>query len=343
MTLTHEHDSRPAARPRAHSERPAISVVVPVYREEHAIAPFLARMQPVLRSLTDQYEIVFCLDPCTDGTERAILNAIAEDPRIRLLVFSRRFGQPAATLAGLRYCSGEACLVIDVDLQDPPELLAEMYARLREGYEVVFARRRSRDGETRLKLVESALGYRLMRRWASIPIPVDAGDFRLVTRRVIDQVNRLEESTGYLRGMVAYVGFRQTFIDYDRQARHHGESKYGPWLGSVNIGLDGLLGFSRKPLQLAWWAGTALLGLSAVSAAWWWVTPPQSAVAPAVATFGALFCGLQLLATGLLGEYVGRMYDEVRRRPAFIVDRFVNFDDEAGAPAEACHRAGPTA
>ena len=308
-----------------------ISVVVPVYKEEANIAPFLARLEPVLESIASDYEVIFCLDPSPDGTEREILRHIERNRHVGLLVFSRRFGQPAATMAGVLTCKGRTCVVIDVDLQDQPELIAEMYRKLQEGYEVVYAQRRSRKGETAVKRFVSYLGYALINRLSDVQIPRNTGDFRIMTRKVIEELRRLNESHGFLRGLVAYVGFRQAAVLYDRDVRHAGKGNYNRLLGSLTIGLNGLIGFSSRPLQLMSLAGFILAGCSFLLGAWYVVqkligvelTPGLSTTVLLV----SFFAGLQLLGLGLIGEYVGRIYDEVKRRPTYIVDRAVNVDD----------------
>ncbi len=314
-------------------DKPDISVVVPIYKEESNIRPFLERTEPVLARMGLAYEIVFVLDPSPDGTEQVVIREIARNPRIKLLVMSRRFGQPAATLAGLLSCEGSACVVTDVDLQDPPELIEPMYARLREGCEVVYAKRRSRKGETVAKRVVSYLGYKVIARLSDVPIPRDTGDFRIVTRRVVEELRRLNESHGFLRGMVAYVGFRQEFVEYDRDERHSGRGHYNRLTGSLRIGLNGLIGFSSRPLQLMSLAGVGCAGFSFLLGAWYVLQrlvgmplTPGLSTTVLVVTF---FAGVQLLGLGLMGEYIGRIYDEVKRRPLFIVDRRVNFDEAA--------------
>jgi polyisoprenyl-phosphate glycosyltransferase len=310
--------------------KPAISVVVPVYKEESNIRPFLRRAEAVLERMGCPYEIVFALDPSPDLTEAVIVEEIARNPRIRLLVMSRRFGQPAATLAGLLACEGESCIVTDVDLQDPPELIETMHARLQQGFEVVYAKRRSRKGETLAKRVVSWLGYKVIARLSDVPIPRDTGDFRIVTRRVIEELRRLNESHGFLRGMVAYVGFKQDVVEYDRDERFSGRGHYNRLTGSLRIGLNGLIGFSSRPLQLMSIVGVAFAGLSFLLGAWYVfqhlvgmpLTPGLSTTV-LVVTF---FAGVQLLGLGLIGEYIGRIYDEVKRRPLFIVDKRVNFE-----------------
>ncbi|HEV8437432.1 MAG TPA: glycosyltransferase family 2 protein [Methylomirabilota bacterium] len=306
----------------------ALSVVVPVYREEHNIPPFLERLEAVLKSV-GSYEVIFCLDPSPDRTEEVILEEINRNPNIRLIVFSRRFGQPSATMAGLLLCRGDACVVIDVDLQDPPELIPEMCARLREGYEVVYAKRRSRRGETLIKRAVSKLGYWVIGKLSDVQIPRDTGDFRVVTRRVIEELRALNETHGFLRGLVAYVGFKQAFVEYDRHERAHGRGNYNRFTGSLKIGLNGLISFSSRPLQLMSLAGAVIAGFSFLLGLWYviqkligFALTPGLPTTVLVVTF---FAGVQLLSLGLIGEYVGRIYDEVKRRPMFIVDRKVNF------------------
>jgi dolichol-phosphate mannosyltransferase len=308
-----------------------ISVVVPIYKEEASIAPFLGRIEPVLEAITPNYEVLFCLDPSPDDTEGEVLRHIDRNPRVRLLVFSRRFGQPAATMAGILTSKGRTCVVIDVDLQDPPELIAELYAKLQEGYEVVYAQRRSRKGETAIKRFVSYVGYALINRLSDVQIPRNTGDFRIMTRRVIEELRRLNESHGFLRGLVAYVGFRQAAVLYDRDMRHAGKGNYNRLTGSLKIGLNGLVGFSSRPLQLMSLAGFALAALSFLLGAWYVfqkligvdLTPGLSTTVLLI-TF---FAGVQLLGLGVIGEYVGRIYDEVKRRPPYIVDKAVNIND----------------
>jgi len=308
---------------------PDLSVVVPVYKEETNIQPFLQRMEAALKGLGKTYEIIFCLDPSPDGTENVILQEIDRNPHIKLLVFSRRFGQPAATMAGLLLCSGASCVVIDVDLQDPPELIPDMYGKLQEGYEVVYAKRRSRKGETFIKRIVAKFGYKVITMLSEVEIPRDAGDFRIMTRRVMEELRRLNETHGFLRGLVAYVGFKQTFVEYDRDERIHGGGHYNRFVGSLKIGLNGLIGFSSKPLQLMSIAGALFAGCSFLLGAWYVFQKLIGVdLTPGLPTtvLVVTFCsGVQLLSLGLMGEYIGRIYDELKRRPMFIIDRKVNF------------------
>ena len=303
-----------------------ISVVVPVYNEEKNIRPFLLRLEPVLEKIVDSYEII--LDPCADRTESIIVEEIQRNPVIRLLVMSRRFGQPAATMAGLLNSSGNYCVVIDVDLQDPPELIEDLYKETFSGNEVVYATRRSRKGESYIKKVFSSFGYYLINKISEIPIPTETGDFRIISRRVIEELRNLNESHAFLRGLVAYVGFSQTSVLYDRDERYSGRGKYNSYTGSITIGLNGLIAFSRRPLQLMSILGVLLALFSFMLGAWYvlqkllgfGLTPGLSTTILVV----SFFAGVQLLALGLVGEYVGRIYDEVKFRPRYIVDRKIN-------------------
>jgi dolichol-phosphate mannosyltransferase len=313
-----------------------ISVIVPVYKEESSIRPFLDRLEPVLEKI-GAYEILFCLDPSPDGTERVILDEIQRNPRIGLLVFSRRFGQPSAVMAGLHKCSAETCVVIDVDLQDPPELIADMYALLNRGHDVVYAKRRNREGETPIKVMVSWLGYKLINAISDVHIPRDTGDFRIMRRRVVDHIRRLKEGHGFLRGLVAFVGFKQTFIEYDRDARKHGTSNYNRYLGSLKIALNGLVGFSNFLLTGTLISGVLVAGfafLLAVAIAITRIAGVDYPIGiPTLIVLVLFLGGVQLISIGILGEYIGRIYDEVKQRPMFIVDRAVNVASDIGSEA----------
>jgi glycosyltransferase involved in cell wall biosynthesis len=305
-----------------------LSVVIPVYKEANNIQPFLKRLEPVLEKITPHYEILFCMDPSSDDTEKIIRKEIDRNSNIKLIVFSRRFGQPAATMAGILNSQGKSCVVIDVDLQDPPELIKQMYDKIKEGFEVVYAQRRSREGETLIKKVVSYVGYAAINNLSDIDIPRNTGDFRMMTRRVIEALRQLNETHGFLRGLVAYVGFKQTAIQYDRDHRYSGEGNYNRLFGSLKIGLNGLVSFSSRPLQMMSIAGASLAGFSFLVGVWYIIQKfmdlnltPGLSTTILVVTF---FSGVQLLCLGLMGEYIGRIYDEVKRRPAYIIDHIVD-------------------
>lgn len=306
-----------------------LSVVVPVYKEEGNIPEFLRRIRPILTVVTEDYEIIFSMDPSPDRTEEVILGHRAQDARIKLLKFSRRFGQPMASLAGMEYSSGDAVIVMDVDLQDPPELIHEMVAKWREGYDVALPQRRQRTGEPWIKTMVAATGYKVINKIADVRIPPNTGDFRLMSRRVVREVVRLKESHGFLRGMVAVVGFKQAIIPFDRPARFTGETNYNRFFGSLRIGFNGIFCFSTYALTLSTMAGFAIAGLSFLIALAYLVMKlagfPFPIGNPTVVILILFMGGIQLISVGILGEYIGRIYEEVRSRPKFIVERAEGF------------------
>ena len=308
----------------------ALSVVVPVYKEAGNIKPFLTRTEAVMAKLGVSYEIIFALDPSPDETEAVILREIERNPAVKLILFSRRFGQPAATMAGILNCTGDKCVVIDVDLQDPPELIEQLYNKMAENYEVVYAMRTSREGETLIKRAVSYFGYSVINRLSDVQIPRNTGDFRIISRRVIEELRRLSETHGFLRGMVAYVGFRQAAVLYSRDARLTGAGNYNRLIGSLRIGLNGLVGFSSRPLQVMSMAGFVLAAISFMLGLWYVLQKLIGvALTPGLSTtilVVSFFSGVQLLALGVVGEYIGRIYDETKRRPMYIVDKKINFE-----------------
>ncbi|HEY1476282.1 MAG TPA: glycosyltransferase family 2 protein [Chthoniobacterales bacterium] len=323
---------------------PELSIIVPVYKEEGNVPEFLRRMACILDAVTKSYEIIFALDPSPDRTEEVILNARAHDPRIKLLKFSRRFGQPMATLAGLQYSSGDAVIVMDVDLQDPPELVVKMVEKWKEGYDVVYAQRKNRDGETWIKKLVAAVGYKTINRIAEVNIPPNTGDFRLMNRRVVAEINRLKECHGFLRGMVALVGFKQTSVLFDRPPRFAGKGNYNRFLGSLRIGFNGIFCFSNYTLTLSTQLGFiiaicaflvgfvyALLKIAGV---------PFPLGNPTIVILVLFLGGIQLVSIGILGEYIGRIYEEVKERPRFIVESSHGFDSTRGTIPEHRLRVG---
>jgi dolichol-phosphate mannosyltransferase len=308
-----------------------ISVVVPVYNEEKNIVPFLDRILPVLNKISHNYEIIFVLDPSTDQTREIIFGSLSSNDKIKVIILSRRFGQPAATMAGIKNSSGEVCVIIDVDLQDPPELIEEMYNKYLQGYQVVLARRTSRKGETFVKKIVSVLGYKIINYASEIKIPTNTGDFRLISKNIVKYLKELNEPHNFLRGLVSYIGFKCAFVEYNRVERHLEKSKYNKFFGSFKIGLNGLISFSSKPLYLmtvvgfffsiigfflgAWYVIQKLIGVN--------LTPGLSTTVLLI-TF---FSGIQLLSLGLIGEYVGRIYDQTKNRPPYIIDEKINFDE----------------
>src|SRR3954469_9583502 len=306
-----------------------LSIVVPVYKEEKNVPEFLRRIRPILAGVTEDYEIIFSLDPSPDRTEDVILEQRAADERVKLLKFSRRFGQPMATLAGLEYSAGDAVIVMDVDLQDPPELINEMLANWRAGYDVVLPQRRQRTGEPWVKKVVAATGYKVINKIADVKIPPNTGDFRLMSRRVVREVVRLKESRGFLRGMVAVVGFKQALIPFDRPPRFAGETNYNRFFGSLRIGFNGIFCFSTYALTLSTWLGFIVSAFSFLLMAiylfyklmGWQILWGNPTLVILISFLG----GIQLISVGIVGEYIGRVYEEVRARPKFIVERAEGF------------------
>ncbi len=306
-----------------------LSLIVPVYKEEKNIPEFLRRVQPILSTIDEDYEIIFSLDPSPDRTEEVILEYRAHDDRIKLLRFSRRFGQPMASLAGLQYSRGEAAIVMDADLQDPPELIQTMVAKWREGFDVVLPQRRERTGEPFIKKLIATSGYKVINKIADVRIPPNTGDFRLMSRRVVEEIVRLKESHGFLRGMVAVVGFKQCLVPFDRPARFAGETNYNRFLGSLRIGFNGIFCFSTYALTLSTMAGFFIAGASFLIALAYLAIKlggfPFPIGNPTIVILVLFMGGIQLISVGILGEYIGRIYEEVRCRPKFIVDRSEGF------------------
>ena len=308
-----------------------LSVVVPVYKEELNILPFLKRLGPVLAEISRSSEIIFVLDPSPDNTEQVIVDSSKANADIKLIKMSRRFGQPAATMAGLAYSRGERVVVIDVDLQDPPEVIIDLYRTMNQGFDVVYATRRNRQGETFIKKIFAKFGYKVINALSDVQIPKNTGDFRIMSRRVVDEICALNEKHGFLRGLVAFVGFNQTGVLYARDARNTGKGNYNRYLGSLRIGINGLVGFSAKPLNFMSAIGGLIASLSFILGGWYatqkWL---GVALTPGLSTTVILvsfFAGIQLLSLGLVGEYISRIYDEVKNRPIYIIDKKVGFDE----------------
>lgn len=306
-----------------------LSLVVPVYNEEKNIPEFIRRIAPILAPITQDYEIIFSMDPSPDRTEDVILEHRASDSRIKLLKFSRRFGQPMASLAGMQYSSGDAIIVMDVDMQDPPELVGEMVQKWREGYDVVLPQRTRRTGEPWLKKLVARTGYKVINKIADVRIPPNTGDFRLMSRRVVNEVVKLRECHGFLRGMVAVVGFKQYLLPFERPARFAGQTHYNRFLGSLRIGFNGIFCFSTYALTLSTQLGFAIAGASFLIAIAYLIMKlcgfPFPVGNPTMVILVLFLGGIQLISIGILGEYIGRIYEEVRGRPRFIVDRAEGF------------------
>ncbi len=302
-----------------------ISIIVPIRNEEESIKPFLESATKVLDRINKPYEIIFSMDPSTDSTEKVILEEIEKNKKVKLLIFSRKFGQPAATLAGIHNSKGKYCVIIDVDLQDPPEVIEKMYKKILDGYDVVYAKRSSRKGETLIKKIVSSVAYFIINRISEINIPIDTGDFRIISRKVVDQLKKLNEGHGFLRGMVAFVGYKQSFVEYDRVPRFAGKRKYNKFFGSLKIGINGIVGYSSKPLTLLLALGSFISLVSLFFLInYFFAENSEYGLVISIVTF---FAGIQLFGLGLVGEYVGRIYDETKRRPNYIIDKKINFEN----------------
>ena len=307
-----------------------LSIVVPVFNEEKNIKTFLKRITETISKIELDYEIIFVLDPSDDNTENEIIESISKNKNIKLIVLSRRFGQPAATMAGIHNSSGDLCVIIDCDLQDPPELIYDMYSKILEGNEVVYAKRIKRKGETFIKKIISKVGYRIIEKISDVKIPRDTGDYRIITKKIINHLKELKETNAFLRGLVAYVGYKQAVVEYERDERQSGKSKYNKYLGSLKIAFNGIFGFSSKPLFLMSLIGFVFAFISFFIGIYYvyqkitnpFITPGLSSTILMI-TF---FSGIQLLGLGLLGEYIGRIYDEVKNRPNFIINKKINFE-----------------
>lgn len=307
------------------STKPLISLVVPVYNEEEALARFLPTVQSVLNNITEHYEIIFAADPCQDQTIPFLINAHEKDSRIKLLIFSRRFGQAAALMAGLSVSKGQAVIPIDCDLQDPPSLIPKMIELWREGNKVVIPQRRSRDGETFLRKFIAYTGYWFINKISEVYIPRNAGEFRLMDRRVVNEVIKLSESHGFLRGLVAIVGFKTALLPYDREKRISGATKYNRYTGSFRIGFNGIIGFSDYLLNLMVKAGFIFSGLSMLAAILVVILKFQfhmhfASGVPSIMILLLFIGGINLVGLGVLGAYVSRIYDDVKKRPRYIID-----------------------
>ena len=313
-----------------------VSLVVPVFEEEAIIEDTISCLTQVLESVTKSYEIIFCLDPGKDKTFQKLKTANLNNPAIKTLLLSRRFGQPAATLAGLNYATGDYTCVFDADLQDPPELILQMLDECQKGYDVVLATRMSRDGETRSRKFLAKIAYKLIDRASDLEIPKDTGDCRMFSRRALNNLLTTQDQDAFLRGMTSYIGFNQTQIYFNRKARQKGETKYNSHTGSLRIGLNGLIGYSTKPLTYLALMGVATSIFSLCLATYFLIAKFLfDQYTPGLSTMGILitfFSGLQIFGIGLLGEYVGRIYSEVRKRPIYIVQELIGDFSQDGGP-----------
>lgn len=310
-----------------------VSVVIPMYYEEAVAEECYNRVIKVLKNIKNyQYEIIFVNDGSKDKTLEILENIARKDSNVKILSFSRNFGHQAAVTAGIKYVTGDAIVIIDADLQDPPELIPEMLKLWEQGNEVIYGKRKTRKGESRFKLLTAKMFYKTLNALSDVEIPKDTGDFRLVDRKVIDVVNSMPEHNKFLRGLFSWVGFKQTAFEYERKERFAGKTKY-PLKKMLKLAGDGIISFSTKPLKLVGGLGIISIILSLAILIYSLVsyifelnnlTPGWTSIMVAI----TLFSGVQLLSIWIISEYIARIYDETKNRPQYIIDRMINIEEE---------------
>ena len=303
--------------------KPIYSIIAPIFNESGNLPELYRRLKTALESTNEAWELVLVDDGSTDNSAELIRDYARQDSRVKPVIFARNFGHQIAVTAGLDFSRGDAVVIIDSDLQDPPELILDLIAKWKEGYQVVYAVREEREGESRFKLFTASLFYRLISSITDVKIPLDAGDFRLLDRMVVDVLNQMRERHRFLRGMSSWVGFRQTGVPYRRAARQVGETKY-PFRKMFRLAINAVTSFSYFPLQFATYigfiaAGLSILAIPVVIAIRLWGTQTPL-LGQATTLIAVLFLGgAQLISLGILGEYIGRLYDEAKGRPLYIV------------------------
>ncbi len=305
---------------------PVYSIIVPVYNEEEVIRESYSRLTSIISSLNKEYEIIFINDGSKDKSAEIIFDLYKNDKHIVLLNFSRNFGHQNAITAGMDYARGEAIVIIDADLQDPPEVILKMIELWEQGFEVIYGRREKREGETFFKLLTAKVFYRILSSLTDIEIPVDTGDFRLIDRKVCDAMKKLPEKNRYVRGLVSWVGFKQTDVKYIREERFAGETKY-PLKKMLKLAIDGITSFSYKPLRLATMLGFFFSAFSffyLIYVLYLRLFTDKAISGWASTVVIILFSqGIVLIILGLIGEYIGRIYEEVKDRPNYIVKEVI--------------------
>ena len=312
--------------------KPIYSIIAPIFNESGNIQELYRRIRDVLDSTGESWEIILIDDGSTDDSADLIRQHAAQDARVKPVIFARNFGHQIAVTAGLDYSQGDAVVIIDSDLQDPPEVILDLISKWKEGFQVVYAVRAEREGESWFKLFTASLFYRLITSITEVKIPLDAGDFRLLDRKVVNVLNQMRERHRFLRGLSTWVGFRQTGVPYRRVARQVGETKY-PFRKMFRLAINAVTSFSYFPLQLATYIGFVAAGLSILSIPvviairlWGTATP---LLGQATTLIAVLFLGgAQLISLGILGEYIGRLYDEAKGRPLYIVLEAPGEEDE---------------
>ena len=309
------------------------SVVIPAYNEELVIGECYQRLTEVMESTAKEYELIFINDGSRDTTPELLNKMAKRDSRVKVIHFSRNFGHQTAVSAGMDYAAGQAVIIIDADLQDPPEVILKMIEKWKQGYDVVYGKRLQRRGETWFKKITAKLFYRFLNYMTTVDIPIDTGDFRLIDRKVCEAMKGLTEKNRYVRGLVSWVGFKQTAVEYVREERFAGETKY-PLKKMVKLAVDATMSFSYKPLRIAGFIG---MGLSFASFVYLVViifqklftdtTVPGWASLIAVMLF---FNGVSLILQSVTGEYVGRIYEETKNRPLYIISEKIGFEEQEG-------------
>ena len=309
-----------------------ISLVIPMYYEEQVVEECYKRVTKVLKDLNDyNYEIIFINDGSKDKTLEILENLAKTDDNVKIISFSRNFGHQAAVTAGLKYVSGDAIIIMDADLQDPPELIPDMLEYWKNGYEVIYGKRKKRDGESAFKLFTAKVFYETLNKLSDVEIPKDTGDFRLVDKKVVDVINQLPEHNKFLRGLFSWVGFKQYAYEYERKERFAGKTKY-PLKKMLKLAKDGILGFSTKPLKIVGGLGIisvlisiAILIYAILSFTYKWnsLTPGWTSIMCTMTFLG----GIILLSLWMIGEYIARIYDETKQRPEYIIDKTININN----------------
>lgn len=310
-----------------------LTIIVPLFNEESVLPMFHDRLQRALASIQETWEVIYIDDGSTDHSYTILQTLKERNPNVGIARFTRNFGKEEAMSAGLRLAGGEAAIVIDSDLQDPPELIPSMLNAWRKGADIVNMRRRQRNGESWLKKTTAHLFYRVINRLSEVPVPEDVGDFRLLSRRAIDALNLLEERNRFMKGLFAWIGYRNVTLDYDRDARTAGETKWRYWR-LWNFALEGITGFSIAPLKIATYLGSICAGATIIYAIYFLLK--TMVVGEAVKGFPTLIVtvlilgGMQLMAIGIIGEYLGRLFIESKRRPLYLLEEFHPSIDRRG-------------
>ncbi len=320
----------------AGQEHPVYSLVIPIFNEEAVLPLLIRRIGALLDTLDARAEAIFVDDGSSDTSVIYLRGMVAQEPRFRLIELSRNFGHQIAITAGMDAAAGDAVIVMDADLQDPPEVVIDLIAKWKEGYEIVYARRVRREGETMFKRLTANLFYRLLEKMTSVAIPRDVGDFRLVGRKALETFKRMPERDRFVRGMFGWMGFKQTAVPFERPARAAGETKY-PFWKMLRLATHGIVSFSEKPLRIALWGGLAISGLAAmlgVFAVFAWLF--EAGVVhgwTSTVVIVSFLSGINLFMTGVVGLYVGGIHAEVKRRPLYVVDRLTGFEEALNSMA----------